>query len=132
METQVQDMANQAPEVPSQEAVNPAPEVNNPTEEVKADASYYPYRPPLSLDTITTVTMPVLYPGNNGDAVRYLQQVLISLGYHVVQFNANYDRYTYQGVLEFQRDNYLRADGVVGWHTWRKLGEKIVSRRGRY
>lgn len=87
-----------------------------------------PYRPSsLSLDTITTVTMPVLSPGNNGEAVRFLQQILISRGYHIVRFNANFDRYTYQGVLEFQGDHGLQVDGVVGWHTWRKLGEAIVA-----
>ncbi|OLT69545.1 hypothetical protein BI334_29575 [Moorena producens 3L] len=73
--------------------------------------------------------MPVLTPGNNGDAVRFLQQILISLGYTIVKFNANFDRYTYLGVTQFQRNNRLKVDGVVGWHTWRKLGEASVSRR---
>ncbi len=122
-----QPMAHQPQETSdSKEQVNTTQEMWRP----------YPYPcpnpPSLTLDSITTVTMPVLAPGNNGEAVRFLQQILISRGYHVVQFNANYDRSTYQGVLEFQRDHGLAADGVVGWHTWRKLGEVIVSHHRHY
>jgi len=112
-----------------------APSMESSEEIINIDAQrpyppYPPYNPPsLTLDTITTVTMPVLSPGNNGDAVRFLQQTLISLGYTIVKFNANFDRYTYLGVTQFQRSNRLKVDGVVGWHTWRKLGEASVSRR---
>ena len=109
-----QAVENQEQETKNQEFWRPSPD-SNPRS--------------LTLDSITTVTMPVLSPGNNGEAVRFLQQMLISLGYHIVQFNANFDRYTYQGVIEFQWQHGLRPDGVVGWHTWRQLGEEIVSRR---
>lgn len=117
-------MATQAP-APSQELNTPV-QGAVPAQELARFPHYNP--PSLSLDTITTVTMPVLYPGNNGDAVRFLQQLLLLCGFRIVKFNANYDRYTYYGVMEFQRSHGLVVDGVVGWHTWRKLGEVLYSR----
>ncbi|NEO30579.1 MAG: hypothetical protein F6K36_09110 [Symploca sp. SIO3C6] len=115
----------------TQEAV-PAQDMSIPSQEAvpAQDLARFPnYNPPsLTLDTITTVTMPVLYPGNNGEAVRFLQQLLLLCGFRIVRFNANFDRYTYYGVMEFQRSNGLVVDGVVGWHTWRKLGEVLYSR----
>ncbi|NEO98950.1 MAG: hypothetical protein F6K58_09785 [Symploca sp. SIO2E9] len=117
-------MPNQEP-MPVQE-LSTAPQESVPTQELARFPQYNP--PSLSLDTITTVTMPVLYPGNNGEAVRFLQQLLLLCGFRIVKFNANFDRYTYYGVMEFQRNHGLVVDGVVGWHTWRKLGEVLYSR----
>lgn len=125
-----QELNQSSPEdMPNQE-LNMSAQEGMPVQEMNCPGYYNP--PALNLDTITTVTMPVLYPGNNGDAVRFLQQILLSCGYRMVQFNANFDRSTYLGVINFQRNNGLVVDGIVGWHTWRKLGEVLYSRHRHF
>lgn len=124
-------MPEQEVNMPSQEPV-PSQDLNRPYPPQPSYPPHYYNPPALSLDTITTVTMPVLYPGNNGEAVRFLQQLLLSCGYTILQFNANFDRFTYLAVIDFQRNNGLAVDGVVGFNTWRKLGEVMYSKRHRF
>jgi|GEM_PF-3361945 len=66
--------------------------------------------------------LPVLKKRDIGDAVRLLQNILITLGY--VQPNdrtSKFDEKTEQAVKNFQKKYNLFADGVVGSKTWSLL-----------
>lgn len=52
--------------------------------------------------------------------IRLVQRILKHLGYDV-EFNGRYDRKTRTKVKRFQRAKGLRADGVIGPRTWRRL-----------
>ena len=73
--------------------------------------------------TNSTITMPVLKINNSGEAVRFLQQILICYGYlNADSFDAKFGAVTEKAVKNFQQDYQLLADGVVGEKTWRALG----------
>ncbi|MCG8402892.1 MAG: spore cortex-lytic enzyme [Firmicutes bacterium] len=63
-----------------------------------------------------------LYWGSRGDEVVTVQHKLRQWGYYHGFNDGNYGSATYQAVREFQRQNGLRADGVVGPRTWAALG----------
>lgn len=95
---------------------------------------------------MATPTLPELKEGDSGEAVRFLEQLLVSLWYTFdrppgtgliqtrVSFDAKYDSLTVQAIKEFQK-NYsqafpppspdLKVDGVVGEKTWQALGDAI-------
>ncbi len=61
--------------------------------------------------------------GSKGENVRVLQQKLINKGYSVGVAGADGDfgQGTYNAVIQFQVDNGLSADGIVGPSTWSAL-----------
>ena len=83
--------------------------------------------------------LPELTQGNNGDAVRFLQQVLLRLYYSgrimtKVNFNSVFDSQTEQAVTEFQIAYNLEFayksipnNGIVDKDTWRAIGDSIYS-----
>jgi peptidoglycan hydrolase-like protein with peptidoglycan-binding domain len=72
-----------------------------------------------------TVNMPVLDRNDRGEAVRFLQQLLICYGYLGNDgFDAIFGLKTEKAVKAFQLDSALTADGVVGKNTWRALGSR--------
>ena len=97
---------------------------------------------------MATITLPTLQQGDNGDAVRFLEQLLSSIYWFSlspsrptlittnVTFNAEYDDDTKAIVIEFQT-NYnstfpfpspdITVDGVVGPQTWKALGDAIFK-----
>jgi peptidoglycan hydrolase-like protein with peptidoglycan-binding domain len=77
--------------------------------------------------TTTMIDMPVLRIGNHGEAVRFLQQVLIAYG--VLDddlLTGDFLAKTDAAVKKFQRAYDLQVDGTVGRQTWWQLGA-IVS-----
>lgn len=56
--------------------------------------------------------------GDYGAEVKYLQQKLYSKLYNVGSIDGIFGRQTEQAVKEFQSENGLSADGVVGKNTW--------------
>lgn len=79
------------------------------------------------------VSLPRLVRGDQGEAVRFLQQLLIALGYDV-RFDADYGPSTENAVRSFQeyrRDLAQVVDGKVGTLTWRALGDEIFKRLQR-
>ena len=72
-----------------------------------------------TIHTGTSITRE-LYRGSQGDDVRMLQRLLRDLGY-----NAAVDGYfgtqTRNAVIQFQKNNGLKADGIAGARTIRKL-----------
>ena len=61
--------------------------------------------------------------GDKGDAVRNLQNLLISKGYSCGPAGADGDfgQSTYNAVIKFQGDHGLSQDGIVGPNTWSVL-----------
>ncbi|MBE9223886.1 peptidoglycan-binding protein [Phormidium sp. LEGE 05292] len=76
--------------------------------------------------TTINISLPVLKIGTSGEAVRFLQQVLIALGYQI-SFDAVFGTETQKVVKNFQAEGDLADDGIVGPKTWRALGEAILK-----
>lgn len=66
---------------------------------------------------------PTLRKGSNGDAVKELQNLLLSHGYELPKYGADgdYGAETVTAVKKFQKDNGLDADGICGPKTWAAL-----------
>lgn len=71
----------------------------------------------------TLAGCPMLKYGASGNITKLLQEKLISLGYSCGPCSADgeFGNATRVAVMQFQRNNALEADGVVGPNTWRKL-----------
>lgn len=76
--------------------------------------------------TTINISMPTLKVGTSGEAVRFLQQVLIALGYQI-PFDAVFGIKTQKAVEKFQKSHGLVVDGIVGLKTWRALGDAILK-----
>ena len=72
---------------------------------------------------------PVLRKGSKGEAVSRLQQGLYQLGYDPGTVDGIFGPNTERAVREFQTNNGLGADGVVGPRTWTALEEAFTSQR---
>lgn len=71
----------------------------------------------------TSIDMPLLRNGSNGEAVRFLQQLLIAYGFLSSDLlTGKFASKTEQAVRNFQGSYDLKADGIVGKQTWRQLG----------
>ncbi|WP_085829416.1 GH25 family lysozyme [Clostridium massiliodielmoense] len=64
--------------------------------------------------------------GARGNITRIIQQRLIDKGYYVGKYKADgiFGKGTKTAVEEFQKDNNLQIDGVVGKQTWKALFKK--------
>ncbi len=65
--------------------------------------------------------LPVLRQGSRGVYVRYMQQKLLSKLYPVGTVDGIFGANTTAAVKQFQQDNGLAPDGIVGALTWAKL-----------
>lgn len=61
--------------------------------------------------------------GHKGDYVKLLQQMLLDLGYKIA-VDGDFGAGTERVVIQFQKDNKLIQDGIVGVHTWQILSER--------
>ncbi|MDR7209466.1 DUF4157 domain-containing protein [Flavobacterium piscis] len=68
--------------------------------------------------------------GSKGEPVKKLQSGLMDLGYQLPKFGADADfgSETKQAVLDFQNDNNLSYDGVVGVQTMGRLDDIYASK----
>lgn len=73
--------------------------------------------------------MPTLRLYYEGPSVRILQLNLIGLNfnYNGVQATGVYDNLTYEVVKDFQAENKLTSDGIVGPATWSVLFSKVIK-----
>ncbi|MEC4813472.1 MAG: peptidoglycan-binding protein [Scytonema sp. PMC 1069.18] len=69
--------------------------------------------------------------GNTGQFVRNIQSCLKNLGYFNGPVNGNFASLTEQAVIQFQRANRLRPDGIVGSNTQQLLQSQCQSRNSR-
>ncbi|KAF3884735.1 MULTISPECIES: peptidoglycan-binding domain-containing protein [Nostocales] len=73
-------------------------------------------------------SLPTLQNGSNGEAVRFLQQLLIVFGkLGNSDFDAIFGSKTESAVKEFQREQNLTVDGKVGPQTWGALGNQTKN-----
>ncbi|WP_286724222.1 spore cortex-lytic enzyme [Pelotomaculum sp. PtaB.Bin117] len=70
---------------------------------------------------------PSLYRGSAGDDVFRVQQRLSQWGYYNGSQDGYYGDGTFQAVINFQQNNGIPADGVVGQATWDALGFSVPS-----
>lgn len=68
---------------------------------------------------------PIVKRGSKGVYVALLQDALNDLKYNFVNIDGVFGNNTKRAVMNFQRDNNLTADGVVGCSTWKKLASKF-------
>ncbi|MGB7605333.1 MAG: M14 family metallopeptidase [Lutisporaceae bacterium] len=62
--------------------------------------------------------MEVLKLGSRGTNVKLIQSLLAKIGYNAGAIDGIFGQQTRQAVIEFQRNNGLTADGIVGPATW--------------
>ena len=67
----------------------------------------------------------ILYRGLRGEDVKELQSKLESLGYDVGPIDGIFGPLTENAVKQFQKDNGLVIDGIVGQETYAAL-ERLV------
>lgn len=60
--------------------------------------------------------------GSKGDEVIEIQQKLSELGYYYGNIDGKFGNNTKKAVIQFQKDNNLSADGIVGIKTLEALG----------
>jgi peptidoglycan hydrolase-like protein with peptidoglycan-binding domain len=65
--------------------------------------------------------LPVLSKGSSGKYVRYLQLKLLSDLYNIGTIDGDFGSQTENAVKQFQEENELTPDGIVGPLTWAKL-----------
>ncbi|BDA67792.1 hypothetical protein RIVM261_071620 [Rivularia sp. IAM M-261] len=69
---------------------------------------------------------PTLSLNDKGEAVRFLQQLLLSSGLITSQdFNAEFKASTQQAIRTFQSEKGLSVDGIVGANTWLALISQV-------
>lgn len=68
--------------------------------------------------------MATLRPGSRGSEVKELQLTLQRLGYNPGTADGIFGVKAMQAVIQFQRDNKLTPDGIVGPITWQALQSK--------
>lgn len=79
-------------------------------------------------DKPTTETLPTLKRGMKGEYVSLLQTKLVNKGYSVgpCGIDGDFGSATLNAVKQFQRDNGLAVDGIVGKNTWSALNDASV------
>lgn len=71
------------------------------------------------------VPFETIQKGDLGTSVFVLQDTLWALGYCVEALNGEFDEKLKQLVLQFQRDQQLEMDGIVGKNTWEAIMRRI-------
>ena len=71
--------------------------------------------------TVGSLVTTTVRKGDANDAVRTLQQKLISMGYLNGKADGTFGVSTYSALLAFQANNGLTADGIAGKNTWNKI-----------
>ncbi len=76
----------------------------------------------LTIDkpVIDSPTLPVLHFGDEGNAVRVLQRLLLC-NLYAIKVDGNFGVLTEAAVKAFQNQHHIDVDGVVGEETWREL-----------
>lgn len=75
----------------------------------------------LTMNSFAASTSALLKIGSRGDAVSEVQQELLERGYFNHSVTGYYGTITKAAVIEFQKDNKILVDGIVGPQTREKL-----------
>ncbi|HUW64479.1 MAG TPA: spore cortex-lytic enzyme [Spirochaetia bacterium] len=73
------------------------------------------------------LAQPALYWGSQGDWVYALQQRLYNWGYYKGPVDGSFGNSTSHAVVDFQLNNGLIPDGIVGTTTWQNLALGIAQ-----
>lgn len=77
--------------------------------------------------TPITINMPLLKSGANGEAVRFLQELLNRRYSYQIAIDAIFGPKTEAAVKDFQTQHPpLVKDGIVGNNTWRELSGHVA------
>jgi len=71
--------------------------------------------------------LPILLPGDKGQAVAKAQQLLRAKGYYQGLIDGDFGVGTRDAIANFQRANGLTVDGKVGPQTWQKLQAPAIT-----
>ena len=73
-------------------------------------------------DTVD-IAMSILKKGSKGTEVKTLQTLLVGYGYRIgtAGVDGDFGSMTLEAVKEYQRNNHIVIDGVVGKETWTKI-----------
>jgi len=74
-----------------------------------------------ALSDVPVAERPTLRQGDSGEWVTELQTELRQLTFYTGSINGSFDSSTASAVREFQRNNKITVDGVVGRETWSAL-----------
>ena len=72
------------------------------------------------LDALNKAKSQIISKGSTGDAVKIAQTALNIKGYNL-QADGVFGNLTTHSTWQFQKDNGLRVDGVIGPETWNVL-----------
>jgi hypothetical protein len=67
----------------------------------------------------------ILKKGSKGEDVKTFQEILKQLGYRPGPIDGWFGEKTEQAVVQFQEENHLYGDGIVGPATWRGLNQAL-------
>jgi len=67
----------------------------------------------------------ILKLNSHGEEVKTLQEMLKQMGYSPGSINGEFNQETENAVVNFQEQNNLYADGIVGPNTWRGLQDAL-------
>ena len=65
--------------------------------------------------------------GNKGEDVKTIQEILTQLGYRPGPVDGWFGEKTETAVVQFQEENHLYADGIVGPATWKGLHQALKT-----
>ncbi|MGI6778922.1 MAG: M14 family metallopeptidase [Acetivibrionales bacterium] len=71
--------------------------------------------------------METLRIGSTGPNVKLIQSLLARIGYNPGPVDGIFGEQTRQAVIQFQRDNGLIPDGIVGPNTWNIFGRFLIG-----
>ncbi len=103
----------ESPEPEPVESVSPEPDQSESTQSETAEAS--------------NQDPPILRPSAEGTAVSQLQRELQTLGYYDSVIDGKYGELTEAAVRQFQSDQQLVVDAVVGPSTWEALSRALEN-----
>lgn len=70
---------------------------------------------------------PILKEGSTGEYVIILQDKLKILDYYFASITGSFDDYTEKMVMQFQKNNNLNVNGIVGGDTWELLYRLTIN-----
>lgn len=88
----------------------------------KLTANYTAIVVAIAIASIPTSTLAMVDSGDTGEAVQQVQSTLLENGYQAGNVDGKFGPQTQAAVIQFQKNNQLAADGIVGPKTASAMG----------